>query len=75
MYTPQFSDTASISVRRLAWALGSTMPAALNRLVGLLPALYPPGFVCQRCRDQTKCRLCVFSRQLSEQDKASLLSI
>ncbi|MDR1903286.1 MAG: hypothetical protein LBQ88_13535 [Treponema sp.] len=75
MYTPQFSNTASVSVRRLAWALGATMPAAVNRLVGLLPALYSPGFVCQRCKDQTKCRLCVFSKQISEQDKAFLLSM
>jgi hypothetical protein len=75
MYTPQFSDAASISVRRLAWALGATMPAAVNRLISLLPSLYSPGFVCQCCKDQTKCRLCVFSKQISEQDKKYLLSM
>jgi hypothetical protein len=75
MYTPQFSDTATISVRRLAWALGATMPAAVNRLVGLLPSLYSPGLVCQRCKDQTKCALCVFSKQTSEQKKTDLLSM
>jgi hypothetical protein len=75
MYSPQFSDTASISVRRLAWALGASMPAAVNRLVGLLPSLYSPGLVCQRCKDQTKCALCVFSKQVSEQDKSSLLAM
>jgi hypothetical protein len=75
MYSPQFSDTASISVRRLAWALDASMPAAVNRLVGLLPSLYSPGLVCQRCKDQTKCALCVFSKQVSEQDKSSLLAM
>jgi hypothetical protein len=75
MYTPQFSDTACVSVRRLAWALGSSMPAALNRLIGLLPLLYDPSLVCQKCRDTTRCHLCVFSKQVSEQDKTSFLSI
>jgi hypothetical protein len=75
MYTPQFSDSACVSVRRLAWALGSSMPAAVNRLVGLLPVLFEPDLVCQKCKDKTKCGLCVFSKQVGEQEKAFFLSI
>jgi hypothetical protein len=75
MYTPQFSDSASVSVRRLAWALKTTMPATVNRMVNLLPAVFDPGLVCRRCRDKTKCRICVFSRPVSEQEKQSLAAM
>jgi recombinational DNA repair protein RecR len=75
MYSPPFSATATISVRRLAWALGATMPKTVNRLVGLLPSLYSSALVCQRCKDKTKCSLCVFSQEISEQDKTTLLSM
>jgi hypothetical protein len=75
MYTPQFSDFASISVRRLAWALESTMPAAVNRLVSLLPAMYDPGLVCRRCKDASKCRYCAFSRPINDNEKTALLSL
>ena len=38
-YTPQFSSLASISVRRLDWAMGVNMPKAIDILVRLLPSL------------------------------------
>jgi hypothetical protein len=72
MYTPQFSDFASISVRRLAWALKSNMPAAVNRMVGILPAIFSAELVCQRCRDKEKCSLCVFSKTVTENEKQTL---
>jgi hypothetical protein len=78
MYTPQFSDFASVSVRRRgnlvsdAWALQSNMPAALNRMVGILPAIFSAELVCQRCRDKEKCSLCVFSKQVSKSDMQTL---
>jgi hypothetical protein len=51
------------------------MPAAVNRLVQLLPTLYEAGMVCQRCKDQSKCRLCVFSKHITNNDVAELLSM
>jgi recombinational DNA repair protein RecR len=75
MYTPQFSDTAAVTIRRLAWALGTNMPATVNRLVRLLPALFESAQVCQRCKDSTKCRLCAFSQTVNEQDKAALVAL
>jgi recombinational DNA repair protein RecR len=75
MYTPQFSDSASISIRRLAWALNSNMPAAVNRLIQLLPSLFEPGLICQRCKDQSKCRLCAFSKHITSNDIAELLTL
>jgi hypothetical protein len=58
--TPQFSEMAVVSVRRLAWALNTKMPAAVDFLVQSMPALFQPAAVCRHCQDKTKCTLCVF---------------
>jgi hypothetical protein len=63
MYTPQFSDLATVTVRRLAWALGVSMPKAVDQIVGLLPTLFPPSVICPKCRDTAKCKLCRFNQQ------------
>jgi hypothetical protein len=68
-YTPQFSEMATVSIRRLAWAMGATMPAAVNRIVKLLPQVFPSVFVCSHCRDNSKCQACIFSQGISEQEK------
>jgi hypothetical protein len=75
MYTPQMSDFSVISLRRLAWAMGTTMGAAFNRMVRLLPAMVDPSLVCQRCRDKSKCSACVFKTTVSESEKALLTAI
>jgi hypothetical protein len=62
-YSPQFSEVSAVSVRRLAWALGLSMPKAVDQVVGLLPSLFPPGVVCPSCKDNTKCKLCAFFNQ------------
>jgi hypothetical protein len=62
-YSPQFSEVSAVSVRRLAWALGVSMPKAVDQVVGLLPSLFPPGIVCLACKDSTKCHSCAFSQQ------------
>jgi hypothetical protein len=62
-YTPQFSELAVVSVRRLAWSLGVSMPKAVDQAVSLLPSLFAPGVVCPSCKDNTKCKSCAFSRQ------------
>jgi hypothetical protein len=62
-YTPQFSPQATVSVRRLAWALGLSMPKAIDRVVALLPSLFPPAMVCSACKDNSKCNSCAFTQQ------------
>jgi hypothetical protein len=62
-YSPQFSALSAVSVRRLAWALGLSMPKAVDQMVSLLPSLFPSGVVCLSCKDNTKCKLCAFSQQ------------
>ncbi|MDR2741796.1 MAG: SARP family transcriptional regulator [Treponema sp.] len=62
-YTPQFSPLATVTVRRLAWALQLSMPKAVDRVVNVLPSLFSPSAVCPLCKDRTKCGLCAFSQQ------------
>jgi hypothetical protein len=62
-YSPQFSALSAVSVRRLAWALGLSMPKAVDQMVSLLPSLFPSGVVCLSCKDNTKCNSCAFSQQ------------
>jgi hypothetical protein len=72
MYSPQFSNTATVSVRRLAWAMGKSMPKTVDLMVGLMPSLVDPSKVCLSCKDDSKCRLCIFSRKLTQQEQAAL---
>jgi hypothetical protein len=75
MYTPQLSDFSVISLRRLAWAMGTTMGAAFTRMVRLMPTMVDPGLVCQCCKDRSKCAYCAFSKQVTADDKAALTTI
>jgi hypothetical protein len=75
MYTPPLSDFSVISLRRLAWAMGTTMGAAFGRMVRRMPSLVDPALVCQRCRDNTKCSDCVFKTTVSDSEKAALTAI
>ena len=71
-YSPQFSGLAAVSVRRLAWAMGKPMPAAVDLMVRLLPYVLDPSKVCLSCKDNSKCGGCIFCRQITEQEKAAL---
>jgi hypothetical protein len=69
-YSPQFSATASVSIRRLAWALGVSMPKAIDIIVDELPSAFSPSFVCQKCKDKTKCKLCGFNKKPAAESTA-----
>ena len=75
-YTPQFSPMASVSVRRLAWAMGVSMPVAVNIIVRLLPNIVNPLKVCSLCKDKTKCQGCSFhiKEQAQQQDYLSMFT-
>ena len=60
-YSPQFSQLAAVSVRRLAWALGKPMPKAVDHMVRLLPSIVDPSKVCLSCKDTSRCAFCAFS--------------
>ena len=60
-YSPQFSEMASVSLRRLAWALNGSMVQAVDDLISFMPHLLDVSKVCLACKDNTKCTTCVFS--------------
>jgi hypothetical protein len=66
MYTPQFSNRATVTVRRLAWALGVSIPKAVDKIVNELPLVFSPSVICPQCRDNTKCKFCGFYQQTVE---------
>jgi hypothetical protein len=67
-YSPQFSPMASITVRRLAWALGLSMPKAVDSIISILPSLFSPSVVCPQCKDKTKCSACGFNNQAAAEN-------
>ena len=71
-YSPEFSALAAISVRRLAWAMGVSMPAAVNIMVRLMPLVVNGQKVCQGCKDKTKCQYCSFLPAMPGQEKEPL---
>jgi hypothetical protein len=74
-YTPQFSALASVSVRRLAWAMGKPMPAAVDRMVKLLPYIVDSSKVCHVCKDKAKCEGCAFHiLELPAEEQLSILA-
>ena len=71
-YSPQFSALAAISVRRLAWSLNKSMPAAVDYIIRLLPPIVDPSKVCLACQDRSKCACCVFGSFGNQQNTAKL---
>ena len=74
-YTPQFSETASVSVRRFAWFLNKPMTEAIEKIILLLPFIMDSQKVCQACKDNGKCGTCAFNiKKLSEDEQYNILS-
>jgi hypothetical protein len=71
-YSPQFSQLAAVSVRRLAWALGVSMPKAVDQIVSLLPSMFSPSVVCTQCKDNTKCNSCGFNQVAAAENAAAV---
>jgi len=61
-YTPQFSNFATISVRRLSWLWNLPMTQTINAIIEKLPELVDPEKVCQSCKLTDKCKCCAFSK-------------
>jgi hypothetical protein len=73
MYSPEFSEIAAVSVRRLAWAMGSKMGLAVDVMVKSLPAFINSEKVCALCKDKTKCHACAFKNSGDMPEKALAL--
>ena len=76
MYSPNFSELAAVTVRRLAWAMGANMGQAVDVLVKALPAYIKTEKVCELCRDKTKCDVCAIKNcgEMPQKAKALLYS-
>ena len=73
-YSPQFTALAAVSVRRLAWAMGVSMPAAVDIMARLMPSVVDPAKVCLACQDNSKCQVCSFRTKLTPQEQGELLA-
>jgi len=62
MYTPEFSYHEGVTFRRLAWALDLPMTKTMDKIISLLPSMFPPSEVCPKCKDKSKCEYCEFSK-------------
>ena len=60
MYSPDFSELAAVTVRRLAWAMKGNMGQAVDAMVFLLPGCINTEKVCSSCKDNSKCKACIF---------------
>jgi hypothetical protein len=70
MYSPNFSELAVVSVRRLAWAMGASMGQAVDVMAKSLPAFIRAEKVCGSCKDKTKCASCAFMNSGEMPEKA-----
>jgi len=71
-YSPQFSEMASVSLRRFAWYLNKPMTQAVVKIIQLLPFIIDSSAVCKACKDSRKCASCSFNVKnisLEEQEK------
>ncbi|MCL2721318.1 MAG: hypothetical protein FWD47_08270 [Treponema sp.] len=74
-YTPQFSETASVSVRRFAWFLNKPMTQAVEKIILLLPFILDAAKICQACKDNRRCNSCAFNiKKMSEDEQYKLLA-
>jgi hypothetical protein len=60
MYSPNFSELAAVAIRRLAWAMGANMGQAVDAIVLCLPQSINAKKVCAACKDNSKCKACIF---------------
>jgi hypothetical protein len=74
-YSPQFSQLAAVSVRRLAWAMGKPMPAAVDIMVKLMPSIVSSSKVCLLCKDKQACHTCIFSKQFNPEELTILETV
>jgi hypothetical protein len=61
-YTPELSDQHSCTLRRIAWALGLPMTKAIEAVFDYVGKVIDNHKVCASCRDETRCKDCVFNR-------------
>jgi hypothetical protein len=69
VYTPQFSEKSSNTIRRLSWALGVPMTKAVEIIFNELALIFPPSEICPKCKDKSECNFCAFGNQPTAKKK------
>ena len=59
-YTPQLNNFYSTTLRRIAWALDTTMIDAIRRIIDDAVGRINKRLVCSKCLDRTRCEFCAF---------------
>lgn len=62
-YTPELSDEASCTLRRIAWGLHIPMTVTLDVIMRILPLIIDRQQICEGCKDRTRCADCSFSTE------------
>jgi hypothetical protein len=74
IYTPQFSEKNSVSVKRLSWLFNLPMTKTVDLMVRLIPSIIDPAKVCLSCKDKTSCSNCIFCNPPTKQETTEILS-
>jgi len=59
-YTPELNNFYSSTLRRIAWALDTTMTDAIRRIIDHVVGQVNKELICEKCRDKTRCEFCAF---------------
>jgi recombinational DNA repair protein RecR len=60
-YTPELTESASATLRRIAWAVNKPMTQTLSAIFMRIPNLMDRTKVCDSCRDPSACNICGFN--------------
>ena len=72
-YSPQFSETACIAVKRLSWALNLPMTKIIELMVKIMPSVLNAQKICSACQDKSKCQNCAFHNVITPQEQENFL--
>jgi hypothetical protein len=59
-YTPELNNFYSTTLRRIAWALDTTMTQAIRIVIDHAVAKISKKLVCAKCQDRSRCEFCAF---------------
>ena len=62
-YTPELSIKYSSTLRRFAWAMDLPMTTTINAILETAVERCDKAFICEKCRDRTKCDDCLFRKE------------
>ena len=62
-YTPELSLKSSQTLRRIAWSLEKPMTQTMEIVVKNITMFIDRKKVCSKCKDNSICKECVFSKQ------------